>query len=361
MMRVLQVPTAEGRLAPKTRSAHEMAVSGLGQTVLAAGAGSSCTGLCRGWTLLRLLQALGAAETAYAKAMTAISHVPLAAERDGDTLRAALNAFSDLPQAVAQTHSALQIGMGTITRSLHEVVTELRWDWGTLTAHKHRAASKQPGCCQCQTLLHGSSRRGARCLWQELSGNHPVGRRALVTPAGLAEPAICSAEPQGCWCMWGCKHPFAKGCSQKVVPCGVGRNPQHAWLCDSSSTVPLAVQAGLPVAAAQLNWETRPTHAGVRWSLQQHGWCWHLRLCVPGCAGGAAWSCSRPAQGGIMLLRRHGAASSRPSSSTRSAAGGQAACRDAGCSHGEVRVKLHLVCACRVTSARLDQMPAWRA
>ena len=79
-------------------------------------------------TLSRFLQALAAAETAYAKAMTAISHVPLAAERDGDTLRAALNAFSDLPQAVAQTHSALQIGMSTVTRSLHEVVTELRWE-----------------------------------------------------------------------------------------------------------------------------------------------------------------------------------------------------------------------------------------
>ena len=116
--------------------------------LLATTTGSGWDSLCQGWyrlcwlqalgaaalayaqagTLSRFLQALAAAETAYAKAMTAISHVPLAAERDGDTLRAALNAFSDLPQAVAQTHSTLQIGMSTVTRSLHEVVTELRWE-----------------------------------------------------------------------------------------------------------------------------------------------------------------------------------------------------------------------------------------
>ena len=119
-----------------------------------------------------LAQALGAAETAYAKAMTAISHVPLAAERDGDTLRAALNAFSDLPQAVAQTHSALQIGMSTVTRSLHEVVTELRWGWenadrtGVVQQASGRVAAIKS---HCQPLLHLSRRPSACCLWQELS------------------------------------------------------------------------------------------------------------------------------------------------------------------------------------------------
>ncbi len=117
--------------------------------------------------------------------MTAISHVPLAAERDGDTLRAALNAFSDLPQAVAQTHSALQIGMSTVTRSLHEVVTELRWGW-ECSSHKSCAASKPPSCChqsQHRPLLHASSRVSACCLWQELSRQPTHQKWAPVKPA----------------------------------------------------------------------------------------------------------------------------------------------------------------------------------
>ena len=143
-------------------------------------------------TLPRLLQALGAAETAYAKAMTAISHVPLAAERDGDTLRAALNAFSDLPQAVAQTHSALQIGMSAVTRSLHEVVTELRWEWehADQTSIMQRASGQ--GCC------HHVSSTSAACQQQTLCMLPLAG---VVKAANYQKMGTCQAS-----LAWGASH-----------------------------------------------------------------------------------------------------------------------------------------------------------
>ena len=52
------------------------------------------------------MQALAAAETAYAHAMTATSSIPLPGECDGDIMKAALNSFSALPQACCQAHIA---------------------------------------------------------------------------------------------------------------------------------------------------------------------------------------------------------------------------------------------------------------
>lgn len=46
----------------------------------------------------RVMQALAASESAYAHAMTVTSSIPLPGECDGDTMKAALNAFSSLPQ-----------------------------------------------------------------------------------------------------------------------------------------------------------------------------------------------------------------------------------------------------------------------
>ena len=45
-----------------------------------------------------VVQALAASETAYAHAMTVTSSIPLPGECDGDIMKAALNAFSSLPQ-----------------------------------------------------------------------------------------------------------------------------------------------------------------------------------------------------------------------------------------------------------------------
>ena len=49
------------------------------------------------------MQALAAAETAYAHAMTMTSSIPLPGECDGDTMKAALNSFSALPQVRCRT------------------------------------------------------------------------------------------------------------------------------------------------------------------------------------------------------------------------------------------------------------------
>lgn len=51
--------------------------------------------------VLPALQALAASETAYAHAMTMTSSIPLPGECDGDTMKAALNSFSALPQVGA--------------------------------------------------------------------------------------------------------------------------------------------------------------------------------------------------------------------------------------------------------------------
>ena len=52
------------------------------------------------------MQALSGAETAYAHAMTATSSIPLPGECDGDIMKAALNAFSSLPQVCHNSNSS---------------------------------------------------------------------------------------------------------------------------------------------------------------------------------------------------------------------------------------------------------------
>ncbi|KAL3135857.1 hypothetical protein ABBQ32_007413 [Trebouxia sp. C0010 RCD-2024] len=76
--------------------------------------------------LLGVLQALAASETAYAHAMTVTSSIPLPGECDGDTMKAALNAFSSLPQVVGEAHRDALLSMSGLNRALHALVTEMR-------------------------------------------------------------------------------------------------------------------------------------------------------------------------------------------------------------------------------------------
>lgn len=76
--------------------------------------------------LLGVLQALAAAETAYAHALTMTSSIPLPGECDGDTMKAALNAFSALPQVVGEAHRDALLSMSGLNRALHTLVTDLR-------------------------------------------------------------------------------------------------------------------------------------------------------------------------------------------------------------------------------------------
>ena len=52
-------------------------------------------------------QAFAAAETAYARAMSAVSKLSLCSEADGPSLRAAMQQFSDRPMMMGTSHSSV--------------------------------------------------------------------------------------------------------------------------------------------------------------------------------------------------------------------------------------------------------------
>lgn len=70
-------------------------------------------------------QALASAETAYTRAMTAVSKVALVGDCDGATLRAALHGFSNLPFIVGQVSSALLVlqSSSSLSARKHRLMT----------------------------------------------------------------------------------------------------------------------------------------------------------------------------------------------------------------------------------------------
>lgn len=91
-------------------------------------------------------QAFAAAETAYARAMSAVAKLSLCSEADGPTLRAAMQQFSDLPELMGTSHSSV--------RRL-----------GTLPAPACATARKQPlGSVACMPGLYNTAAVAVLCL-----------------------------------------------------------------------------------------------------------------------------------------------------------------------------------------------------
>lgn len=75
---------------------------------------------------LGVLQAFAAAETAYARAMSAVAKLSLCSEADGPTLRAAMQQFSDLPELMGTSHSSVSERLQEAIRGMQSLVTDLR-------------------------------------------------------------------------------------------------------------------------------------------------------------------------------------------------------------------------------------------
>ncbi|DBB05544.1 TPA: hypothetical protein ACH3X1_012493 [Trebouxia sp. C0004] len=143
--------------------------------------------------LLGVLQALAASESAYAHAMTMTSSIPLPGECDGDVMKAALNAFSALPQVVGEVHKDALLSMSGLNRSLHTLVTDLRRVCEEVRSSTHRCLraidhassllqqsfiNHQHACRQFDVAL--LDRRRGR-------GAHVVEQDPWLTESGMAE------------------------------------------------------------------------------------------------------------------------------------------------------------------------------
>ncbi|KAL0022087.1 hypothetical protein WJX79_005747 [Trebouxia sp. C0005] len=143
--------------------------------------------------LLGVLQALAASESAYAHAMTMTSSIPLPGECDGDVMKAALNAFSALPQIVGEAHKDALLSMSGLNRSLHTLATDLRRVCEEVRSSTHRCLraidhassllqqsfiNHQQACRQFDVAL--LDRRRGR-------GAHPVEQDPWLTESGMAE------------------------------------------------------------------------------------------------------------------------------------------------------------------------------
>ncbi|KAL4448994.1 hypothetical protein ABPG77_007711 [Micractinium sp. CCAP 211/92] len=75
---------------------------------------------------LGVLQAFAAAETAYARAMSAVAKLSLCSEADGPSLRAAMQQFSDLPMMMGTSHSSVSERLQEAIRGMQALVNDLR-------------------------------------------------------------------------------------------------------------------------------------------------------------------------------------------------------------------------------------------
>ncbi|PSC67166.1 sulfur stress regulator [Micractinium conductrix] len=75
---------------------------------------------------LGVLQAFAAAETAYARAMTAVARLSLVGGSDGASLRAAMEQVSELPSLMGLSHSSVAERLSEAIKGLQALVQELR-------------------------------------------------------------------------------------------------------------------------------------------------------------------------------------------------------------------------------------------
>ncbi|KAL4422671.1 hypothetical protein ABPG75_008868 [Micractinium tetrahymenae] len=75
---------------------------------------------------LGVLQAFAAAESAYARAMSAVAKLSLCSEADGPSLRAAMEQFSDLPMMMGTSHSSVSERLQEAIRGMQALVNDLR-------------------------------------------------------------------------------------------------------------------------------------------------------------------------------------------------------------------------------------------
>lgn len=143
--------------------------------------------------LLGVLQALAASESAYAHAMTMTSSIPLPGECDGDVMKAALNAFSALPQIVGEVHKDALLSMSGLNRSLHTLVTDLRRVCEEVRSSTHRClrAIDHASSMLQQSFIHHQQacRQFDVALLDRRRGRgaHPVEQDPWLTESGMAE------------------------------------------------------------------------------------------------------------------------------------------------------------------------------
>ncbi|KAK9821895.1 hypothetical protein WJX74_010592 [Apatococcus lobatus] len=125
--------------------------------------------------LLGVLQAISAAEVHYARSIRAAAQVSLAGECDGQSLRTALQGFSQMPRVVSHGREQIGEAMGRAAKQLYEVVLKLRQEEQDIAAaakRTHKAFEAARRGLHTSLLAHQDACRAMDTLILERKRGH---------------------------------------------------------------------------------------------------------------------------------------------------------------------------------------------